>query len=134
MKLLRGLFYATVGLTVGLILKRFLTEDDPKPATTSAPFSAPPATTPPPPPPAKAKAHEEEIAVVDLDASPADDLTHINGIGATYAKRLREAGIKTFAQLAARDVAELRQIAQIKEWQVADPADWIAEAEALINE
>lgn len=134
MKLIRGLFYATVGLTVGLILKRFLTEDAPKPATAPAPFSATPATKPSPKPPAKADADGEEIAVVDLDASPADDLTHINGIGATYAKRLREAGIKTFAQLAARDVAELRQIAQIKEWQVADPADWIAEAKNLINE
>ncbi len=40
----------------------------------------------------------------------ADDLTVIRGIGPKIAQILREAGIETFAQLAASDVAHLQQI------------------------
>ncbi len=61
----------------------------------------------------------------------ADDLTRIHGIGPTYARRLREAGIFTFAALAEQEPEQVRQIAKIQPWQVADPVAWIAEAALL---
>lgn len=57
-----------------------------------------------------------------------DDLTRIVGIGSTYAGRLRDAGIATFAQLAATDEAALGQIIAAPEWRKADYGDWIAQA------
>ncbi len=60
-----------------------------------------------------------------------DDLTRVHGIGPTYARRLREAGITTFAALAAQEPAQVRLIAKIQPWQAADPAAWIAEAALL---
>ncbi len=149
MKLIRGLIYTTVGLAVGLVLKRFLAEEQPEPIV--------PPVNPPQKEKAKTKAatevakedmDDEAIPVVDLDATPAasakpaqtdaatqkDDLTQINGIGPTYAKRLHAAGITTFAQLAAQDADRLREITKIKEWQAADPADWITTAKTINNE
>jgi hypothetical protein len=43
-------------------------------------------------------------------AGKGDDLTQISGIGPTYAKRLRAAGISSFAQLAAADPEQLRVV------------------------
>ena len=64
-----------------------------------------------------------------LRGKPArDPLIDINGIGPVIEKRLFEAGILTFAQLAAESPARLREIARLKEWQDADPNAWIAEA------
>jgi hypothetical protein len=59
-----------------------------------------------------------------------DDFTIINGIGPTFAKRLQEAGIHTFADLAASTPEHLRDAAQVAEWQ-GDPAEWIVQAKAL---
>jgi predicted flap endonuclease-1-like 5' DNA nuclease len=61
----------------------------------------------------------------------ADDLTLINGIGPAYALRLKEAGITTFAQLAALTPDQLRQIARLKVWQ-GEPGEWIAQAKARL--
>jgi hypothetical protein len=63
---------------------------------------------------------------------PPDDLTRIKGIGPTFARRLQEAGITSFAALAALSPEEAREISGATNWQ-ADPADWIAEAKALAN-
>ena len=60
-------------------------------------------------------------------ASP-DDLEVISGIGPATARRLNEAGITTYAQLAAMTPGELDQISGTGRW---DPADWIAEAKKL---
>lgn len=65
-----------------------------------------------------------------VDDAP-DDLTAINGIGPVYAGRLQEAGIKTYAALAAQNAAYLRQVAQLKAWHAADPEEWIAAAREL---
>ena len=62
--------------------------------------------------------------------APADNLQEIRGIGDTYARRLRAAGIRTFADLAALTPDEARALAQAQPWQ-ADPADWIEQARAL---
>lgn len=60
-----------------------------------------------------------------------DDLTAINGIGPVYARRLQEAGISTFAALAAQSADKIGQIVQLKEWQAGNPATWIAQAREL---
>lgn len=62
-----------------------------------------------------------------------DDLTAIRGIGPVYARRLQNAGIATFAALAAQEPEKIGQIVQIKMWQAASPAEWIAQAKALSN-
>ncbi len=60
-----------------------------------------------------------------------DDLTIINGIGPTFAQRLRDAGLNTFADLAHSTPEHLREVAKVAEWQ-GDPADWITQAKAML--
>jgi predicted flap endonuclease-1-like 5' DNA nuclease len=62
-------------------------------------------------------------------AAETDDLTAINGIGPTYARRLSEAGINTFDRLAALSPEQLREITRASGQ--GDPAGWIVEAESL---
>jgi len=72
---------------------------------------------------------EEDTEAVD-DASEnavEDDLTAINGIGPTFAKRLREAGVTTYRALAALTGEQIIEITHVAAWQ-ADPNEWIAEA------
>lgn len=66
---------------------------------------------------------------VTLVAEP-DDLTTIKGIGLTFARRLQEAGVTSFAALAALSPDEVREMTAVANWQ-ADPADWIAAAKEL---
>ena len=54
-----------------------------------------------------------------------EDLTVISGIGSTYARRLRDAGVTTVRQLATADAAELADQTDVPE---ANLADWIAAA------
>lgn len=54
-----------------------------------------------------------------------DDLTVIDGVGPTYAKRLTEAGIDTFKALAKADAAEVAEVAKVSE---KAAAVWIVEA------
>lgn len=61
-------------------------------------------------------------------AQISDALEEIKGIGPVFANRLNEAGILTFEQLAATTPDELARITGVTRW---DPADWIAEANAL---
>ena len=58
------------------------------------------------------------------DAEP-DALEEIRGIGPVFAKRLNEAGILTFTQLAESEPIELREIVGSTPW---DTAEWIEEA------
>jgi hypothetical protein len=60
------------------------------------------------------------------------DLTEINGIGPTFARRLNEAGITNFGQLAELDAEQARALAHAAEWQ-ADTADWIAQARQRVG-
>lgn len=55
-------------------------------------------------------------------------LERIRGIGAVFARRLREAGINTFAQLAELTPDQIEEIVQVEEWQKIEPEQWIAEA------
>ena len=69
-------------------------------------------------------------AVSDPDKpQPADDLESIQGIGPVYARRLNEAGINSFAQLAKADAGELVKITGVRG---SDPGSWISEAQTLI--
>jgi len=57
-----------------------------------------------------------------------DDLSKIKGVGDVAERRLFEAGIMTFADLAAATVAQLEAIVQPLSWQNVDLASWIAQA------
>ncbi len=60
-----------------------------------------------------------------------DRLERIKGIGATFAQRLRQGGIHTFAQLAELTPERLEELVQVEEWQKIEPEKWIAEAKEL---
>ena len=62
--------------------------------------------------------------------SEANDLTAISGVGPTFARRLNEAGVFTYAQLASLTPDEVVTITQVAEWQ-GDPLDWINQAGSL---
>jgi len=57
-----------------------------------------------------------------------DDLSKIKGVGNVAERKLFEAGIMTFADLAAATVAQLEAIVQPLAWQNVDLASWIAQA------
>ena len=57
-----------------------------------------------------------------------DPLIDINGIGPVFEQRLFEAGIYTFAQLAALAPERVREIIAPQSWQKIKPEAWIAEA------
>ena len=69
-----------------------------------------------------------DLTAVD-DQSAADDLTAIEGIGPKIAGVLRQAGIGTFAQLAATDVARLTEILHEANLRLAVPESWPEQAE-----
>ena len=65
------------------------------------------------------------------DEAAADSLQEIRGIGDVYARRLREAGIRTFADLAALTPDEAHSLAEARPQ--ADTADWIEQANELAS-
>jgi predicted flap endonuclease-1-like 5' DNA nuclease len=67
------------------------------------------------------------IAQAKAMASP-DRLEDITGIGVVFARRLNEAGIYTFAQLAGQTPERLWKIIKPESWQKIEPEKWIAEA------
>lgn len=66
-------------------------------------------------------------------ATAVDDLTRIKGIGPAFALRLQEAGIGTFAAVAATSPQRLREITGAAPWQ-ADPQAWIMQARVLAHD
>ena len=62
-----------------------------------------------------------------------DDLTRIPGIGAVFSRRLNEAGIHTFAELAATSPEEIRQKVGTESWQQTDIESWITAAADLAS-
>lgn len=57
-----------------------------------------------------------------------DDLTELEGIGPTYAARLREHGIVSFAQLAAANEETLAKAINVPAWRKINYVDWITQA------
>ncbi len=76
--------------------------------------------TPPKTPP------EIDITPATPSTQEGDALERIRGIGPVFARRLREAGVQTFADLAACPPERLREIVQAQPWH--NPEDWIAQA------
>ncbi|RME43367.1 MAG: hypothetical protein D6796_13205 [Caldilineae bacterium] len=58
----------------------------------------------------------------------ADRLEDISGIGPAFARRLHEAGVHTFAELARLTPRQVRDIIQPQNWQKIEPDIWIAQA------
>ena len=62
-----------------------------------------------------------------------DDLTKLTGVGPAFAKKLNEAGVTSFAQIAAWDAAEIDrldgEVSGLKG--KAEKGDWVAEAKEL---
>lgn len=75
----------------------------------------------------------DRIAGPDLDTEPTDhvdDLTKINGIGRTFARRLQEVGVYSYAKLATLTPEYVKEVTKVQDWQ-GDPAEWIAEAKKM---
>lgn len=68
-----------------------------------------------------------------VDQKP-DSLIEIRGIGSSFAKRLNDAGIYTYAQLAELSPSHVREIVAAQKWHKIDPEGWIAEAKRRRNE
>jgi predicted flap endonuclease-1-like 5' DNA nuclease len=66
----------------------------------------------------------ESNAVVE----PKDPLEKIEGIGQVYQTKLYEAGIRTFAQLAAASPSRITEIVEPQNWQTIDIMKWRREA------
>ena len=63
-----------------------------------------------------------------------DDFEPLAGIGPVYEQRLYEAGITTYAALAATTPEQLAEICQAPSMQEPNYADWIEQAKALLKE
>ena len=64
----------------------------------------------------------------DYQRTHPDDMTVVKGIGPVYQWKLRDAGVNTYAQLAAADAAQVRRMLDIKDWQRVDIESWIEQA------
>ena len=97
--------------------------------------AAPPPPPPPPPveeaPPVAEKVPiAEEAPPVAEEVAP-DDLTTIRGIGPSMQQRLNEAGIDTYAQLAASTEEQLREALGETAGRLAKVEEWIEQARGL---
>jgi len=63
-----------------------------------------------------------------VQEKPADDLTVLEGIGPKVAKVLNDAGIKSFADLAGAEAANVQQTLNAAGMRYMDPAGWIEQA------
>jgi predicted flap endonuclease-1-like 5' DNA nuclease len=73
---------------------------------------------------------ESWIAQAQVMADP-DPLEVIDGIGPVYARRLNEAGIYTFAQLAELTSERIQKFVEAQGWQYVNAESWIAQAREL---
>ncbi len=64
-------------------------------------------------------------------AQASDRLEKIKGIGPVFARRLNEAGIYTFAELAGSTPDYVIAAVRAEEWQAVDAASWISAARDL---
>ncbi len=71
---------------------------------------------------------EAVAPAAQTEPAPSDDLKVIEGIGPKIAAILQSHGITTFAQLAATDVEQLREIMLAANLRIADPSTWPQQA------
>lgn len=76
-------------------------------------------------------AMEESKKQVQLVYKKADQLEDISGIGPAFARRLNDAGIYTFADLASQSPERIKEIISPKNWQVINPEGWITQARQI---
>ncbi|MEW6286102.1 MAG: helix-hairpin-helix domain-containing protein [Chloroflexota bacterium] len=69
--------------------------------------------------------HEAHVHSISI---PPDDLTLIEGIGPKVAKVLNEAGIRSFADLAEADAADVQKTLDAAGLQMLNPQGWIEQA------
>jgi predicted flap endonuclease-1-like 5' DNA nuclease/regulator of replication initiation timing len=72
-----------------------------------------------------------EDVQVKMNYSGKSELQLIRGIGPTYARRLSEFGIQSFADLADCNPEQVASIIKKKNWQAVDIQVWLDEAKAL---
>jgi predicted flap endonuclease-1-like 5' DNA nuclease len=74
----------------------------------------------------------EERPALKIETNPIieikDPLEKIDGIGQVYQTKLYEAGIKTFAQLAAASPSRITEVVEPQNWQTIDIMKWRREA------
>ncbi|MGX6646465.1 50S ribosomal protein L21 [Maricaulaceae bacterium MS644] len=103
--------------------------------TAEAPAEAPKADAKAEKPAAK-KAAAKPAAAKAAKSSAADDLTQLTGAGPAFAAKLHDAGVTSFAQIAAWNEAEIErldgEIPGVKA--KAENGDWVAEAKKLAGE
>ena len=77
----------------------------------------------------------EAIVIHDAVPVPAEDLKAINGVGPKTALLLQDAGIWTYADLAATPVARLHEILDAggDRFRIIDPESWPEQARRLAN-
>jgi len=63
-----------------------------------------------------------------------DSLQKIHGIGDVFTGRFNDAGVYSFAQLAALSPERIREIINPEEWQAIEPEAWIAEAKQFAEQ
>lgn len=83
-------------------------------------------TDPPEPEPPAAPAKIMKVVLRERD-----EFERIKGIGPVFARRLNEAGIFTFEQLADTPAGRIRQMVAAEDWQDVDVQEWIDEARQL---
>lgn len=71
---------------------------------------------------------DSPVSATPEPAPARDRLEAIKGIGPVFARRLNEAGIYTYAELAESSPDKLREIVAAKSWQAVEPEEWIKEA------
>lgn len=102
---------------------------DAKPAASRGSSAKKPAQPKAPKPPASEAPQSAGPASPEAAVKPAtgvDDLTQIKGIGPTYARRLLDAGIVTYSDIASSSEDQLRQVT--KAATMTDVNEWIAQA------
>jgi predicted flap endonuclease-1-like 5' DNA nuclease len=99
------------------------------PMMASEPEAVAPKPKPAAPPAAPTPAAAPTRTAAPKTSVKPDDLTTIKGIGPTFAKRLNEAGITTYAAVAAASADHLREVTKAPP--MADPDEWIAQARQI---
>lgn len=79
----------------------------------------------------KAKPKSTELIVEPIPTGEAATLDLVTTLPAQFRAMLEAGGIKSPGQLAAKTEAEVLEIVHLQPWDMANPAEWIAEAKAL---